>query len=44
MSDTIKAFVDFLTRLFAALAKFLGVSEEFEDLQAEFQPAEDAEG
>ncbi len=30
MKDALKAFVEFLTKLFAALAKFLGYSEEFE--------------
>lgn len=43
MNDTIKAFIDFLTRLFAALAKFLGVSEEYEELKKEFE-TEEAQG
>ena len=32
MKDALKAFVEFLTKLFAALAKFLGYSEEYEAL------------
>ena len=32
MNDTIKAFVEFLTQLFAALAKFLGLTEEYEEI------------
>lgn len=32
MKDALKAFVEFLTKLFAALAKFLGYEEEFKAL------------
>ncbi len=30
MNDAIKALVEFLSKLFAALAKFLGLTEEYE--------------
>ena len=32
MKDALKAFVEFLTKLFAALAKFLGYEEEYSAL------------
>ena len=43
MSDTIKAFVEFLTQLFAALAKFLGLTEEYEAIISEDEPEVEAE-